>query len=88
MDAKTVTVSPNGQLVIPKEFRDALKMKGRARFLAVRERDQIILKPLDRLKALEVFHPLATKVRKRIMDGEITEADIFDEEEADRLGLA
>lgn len=84
MDAKTVTMAPNGQVVIPKEFRDALRIVGRTRFLAVREGDQIILKPLERLEALEDFRELAAKVRKRILDAEITAADVFGEE-ADRL---
>lgn len=84
MDVKTVTMAPNGQVVIPKEFRDALKIGGRVRFLAVREGDQIILKPLERLEALEDFRALAAKVRKRILDAEITAADVFGEE-AERL---
>lgn len=84
MDAKTVTMAPNGQVVIPKEFRDALRIVGRTRFLAVREGDQIILKPLERLEALEDFRALAAKVQKRILDAEITATDVFGEE-ADRL---
>ncbi len=84
MDAKTVTMAPNGQVVIPKEFRDSLKIGGRVRFLAVREGDQIILKPLERLEALEDFRALAAKVRKRILDAETTAADGFGEE-AERL---
>lgn len=88
MDTKTVTMAPNGQLVIPKEFRDALKIKGRARFLAVREGDQIVLKPLERLEALEDFRSLSAKIRKKILDAEITASDLFGEEEAERLGLA
>ena len=84
MDVKTVTMAPNGQVVIPKEFRDSLKIVGRVRFLAVREGDQIILKPLERLEALEDFRELAAKVRKRILDAEITAADVFGDE-AERL---
>ena len=84
MDVKTVTMAPNGQVVIPKEFRDALRIGGRVRFLAVREGDQIILKPLERLEALEDFRELAAKVRKRILDAEITVADVFGDE-AERL---
>lgn len=44
----TVTVSTKGQLVIPAEIRQALQIKPGTRFAVLRERNQIILRPVNR----------------------------------------
>lgn len=48
MEEATVTVSTKGQLVIPAKIRTALQIKPGMRFAVVRDRNQIILRPLNR----------------------------------------
>ena len=48
MEESTVTVSTKGQLVIPAKMRTALQIKPGMRFAVLRERNQIILRPLNR----------------------------------------
>ena len=47
MDAYSVTISSKGQLVIPAELREAMRIKPGMRFAVIRERNQIILRPID-----------------------------------------
>ena len=48
MEESTVTVSTKGQLVIPAKIRTALQIKPGMRFAVLRERNQIILRPVNR----------------------------------------
>jgi AbrB family looped-hinge helix DNA binding protein len=48
MGDHTVTVSTKGQLVIPAEIREALQIKPGTRFSVVRNRDRIILRPINK----------------------------------------
>lgn len=43
-----MTVSTKGQLVIPAEIRQALQIKPGTRFSVVRNRNQIILRPINK----------------------------------------
>lgn len=44
----TVTVSTKGQLVIPAKIREALQIKPGMRFAVLQERNQIVLRPVNR----------------------------------------
>jgi AbrB family looped-hinge helix DNA binding protein len=48
MGNHTVTVSTKGQLVIPAEIREALRIKPGMRFAVLQEGNQIILRPVDK----------------------------------------
>ena len=48
MEESTVTVSTKGQLVSPAKMRTALQIKPGMRFAVLRERNQIILRPVNR----------------------------------------
>ena len=45
---RTITVSSKGQLVIPAEIRKAMKIKPGMRFALIRERNQLILRPVSK----------------------------------------
>ncbi|MHB1959077.1 MAG: AbrB/MazE/SpoVT family DNA-binding domain-containing protein [Acidobacteriaceae bacterium] len=65
MEDHTVTVSTKGQLVIPAEIRKALHIKPGMRFAVLRERNQIILRPvnrqfIDELRGITAGRPSAT----------------------------
>ncbi len=48
MDESIISVSTKGQLVIPAKIRTALQIKPGMRFAVLRERNQIILRPVNR----------------------------------------
>ena len=65
MEDNTITVSTKGQLVIPAEIRKALHIKPGTRFAVLRERNQIILRPvnrqfIDELRGMTSGRPSAT----------------------------
>ena len=65
MEDHTVTVSTKGQLVIPAEIRKALHIKPGMRFAVLLERNQIILRPvnrqfIDELRGITAGRPSAT----------------------------
>jgi AbrB family looped-hinge helix DNA binding protein len=61
--ASTTTMSSKGQVVIPEEIRDRLKLSAGDRFVVLAERDVVILKVLSP-PALKEFAPLVAKARQ------------------------
>jgi AbrB family looped-hinge helix DNA binding protein len=59
----TTTLSSKGQVVIPEEIRDRLKLSAGDRFVVLAERDVVILKVLNP-PALKEFAPLLAKTRR------------------------
>lgn len=48
MASHTTSISTKGQLVIPAEIREALQIKPGTRFAVLQERNQIILRPINK----------------------------------------
>ena len=52
---QTITISPKFQIVIPRAFRDLLRLRPGQKFQAIAYEDRIELIPLRRAKEMRVF---------------------------------
>jgi len=81
MEKEEITVmGERGQVVIPKEVRQRLKLAPKTKFLVVAHDDTVMLKKLAIPKIREEFEKLVEKINKRIAEhGELTEKEIAEE---------
>jgi len=54
IDVETTRMGERGQVVIPHEFREQLKLKKGEKLLAVLEGDKIIMEPMKNLKTKQI----------------------------------
>ena len=71
----TTTLSSKGQIVIPEEVRDALKLEPGDRFFVLCERDVVVLKRIEGPPRSEV-RSLAANVRKQARRAGVGRADV------------
>lgn len=67
-----LTVGEKGQIVIPKKYRDDLKLHKGARILAIEENDRIILKPV-KLDEKHLMMLLSESSLKKVWDNKYDE---------------
>ena len=60
----TTKMSSKGQVVIPEEIRNRLKLEPGVQFIVVGEKDMVILKAL-KPPSMKDFEPLVAKARKQ-----------------------
>jgi AbrB family looped-hinge helix DNA binding protein len=76
MDIELSKLGERGQIVIPQEIRTRLHMKKGEKFLVISENDDIIFRPLKKIKSLEQIEEdiidmqIANKRWKEIENGE------------------
>ena len=63
-----VKVSGKGQIVIPKEVRDALGIKAGGKLAVIVKDDEIILRKIERLDLLEMSSRISSVVEKENID--------------------
>ena len=63
-----VKVSGKGQIVIPKEVRDALGIKAGGKLAVIVRDDEIILRKIERLDLLEMSSRISSVVEKENID--------------------
>jgi len=71
----TTRMSSKGQVVIPEDIRNRLKLKSGSRFVVVGKDDVIILKTIAP-PAMTEFDHLVSEVRKQAQKAGLTPADI------------
>jgi AbrB family looped-hinge helix DNA binding protein len=71
----TTRLSSKGQVVIPEDIRNQLKLKSVSRFVVVGKDDVIILKTITP-PAMTEFDPLVSEARKQAKKAGLTPADI------------
>ena len=74
-DIATTKLSSKGQVVIPEEVRNKLKLKPGARFIVVGEKDVVILKTIS-APTLDEFDSLIAKARKAARQVGLKKTDI------------
>jgi AbrB family looped-hinge helix DNA binding protein len=74
-DAATTTLSSKGQVVIPEAIRERLGLKTGAQFVAVADRDVVILKVLEP-PALSEFTALTAQARRAAKAAGLKSADV------------
>jgi len=73
----TTRMSSKGQVVIPEDIRNRLKLKSGSRFVVVGKNDVIILKTIAPL-AMTEFDGLVSEARKQAKKAGLKPADISD----------
>ena len=71
----TTKMSSKGQVVIPEEIRNSLKLKTGAQFIVVGDNNVVILKNITP-PAIEEFDELITKARKTAQQAGLKKLDI------------
>lgn len=71
----TTKMSSKGQVVIPENIRNKLKLKAGSQFVVVGENDMIIFKSISP-PSLDQFEDLITEVRKQARKAGIRQSDI------------
>ena len=74
-DIATTRLSSKGQVVIPEEVRNKLKLKPGARFVVVGDKDVVILKTIS-APTLDEFDSLIAKARKAARQVGLKKTDI------------
>lgn len=67
-----ITIGENGQVVIPKKFREDLKLHKGTQLLVSEEKDKIILKPIT-LDEKHLFMLLSESSLKKVWDNKYDE---------------
>lgn len=73
--AATTKMSSKGQVVIPENIRNKLKLKAGSQFVVVGEKDMIIFKSISP-PSLDQFEELITEVKKQARKAGIKQSDI------------
>ncbi len=82
--AEVVSISSKGQIVIPKDLRDALGIKKGEKFLVVGERDAILLKRIKDRKLKKRMVELLDYFADKFSEAGVTEEDVGKEIAATR----
>ena len=75
MDAEIGRIGERGQIVIPQEMREKLNIKKGEKFLMIRHDENIIIRPMKKIKSLETIEEdvldmqIADKRWKEIEEG-------------------
>ncbi|ODS36301.1 MAG: hypothetical protein A7316_10165 [Candidatus Altiarchaeales archaeon WOR_SM1_86-2] len=80
------TVSSRGQLVIPKDVREAMGIKSRDRFFVMQKDDSILLKKIDQERAKKRMLELMDYFSEKFKEAGITREDVENEIRAYREG--
>ncbi len=81
MEIEISKLGERGQIVIPQEIRQKLKMKKGERFLVINEKEDIIFRPLKKIRSLEgiqediIDMQIANKRWKEIEKGKYKESN-------------
>lgn len=75
-ETELVKVSPRGQVVIPKELRDLLDIKGGDRLVARAEGDVILLKKVEILELQKGWERIFRRGEKLAKEKGIEEVDV------------
>lgn len=76
MEIEISKVGERGQIVIPQEIREKMKIKKGEKFLVIREKEDIIFRPINKIKSLDSINEdiidmqIANKRWKEIEKGE------------------
>lgn len=76
-DLATTRMSSKGQVVIPEDIRNRLKLKSGSRFVVVGKDDVIILKKIS-FPAMAEFDLLVSEARKQAKKAKLKPVDISD----------
>lgn len=74
--ANVVSVSSKGQIVIPKEIREALGITKGEKFIIVGEKDTILLKKIEENKLKRKMLKLLDYFADKFAEAEVTEKDV------------
>jgi len=74
--AEVVSVSSKGQIVIPKEIRDAMGISKGEKFIVVSDRDAILLKRLKDGDLKKRMYKLLDYFSNKFEEADITKSDI------------
>ncbi|MDI6655815.1 MAG: AbrB/MazE/SpoVT family DNA-binding domain-containing protein [Candidatus Hydrothermarchaeota archaeon] len=76
-DAEIAVMGEKGQVVIPKEVRDELKLGPKSKFLVIGYKDTVVLKKLETPNLKKEWEAIKRVVDERIRKyGELTEEEI------------
>lgn len=75
MDVELTKLSPKGQIVIPQNIREELKIKSGTRFAVYGQGDTIIFKRIE-MPSVEDFKKLTRKTSKMAKSRGITKKDV------------
>jgi AbrB family looped-hinge helix DNA binding protein len=81
MDVDVSKVGERGQIVIPQEIRERLKIEAGERFLVISENDDIVFRPIRKIKSLN-------EIEEDIIDMKIAERRWREIEEGKQKGLS
>lgn len=81
---EVVNLSSKGQLVIPKNMREEMKLNQRDKFVLVNNRDTIIMKRLQEEEIKSRMNSLMKELTKEFNKGGITKEDLRKEIKAVR----
>jgi len=76
MELEISKITERGQVTIPQEFREELRLKGGEKILFIRENGSLILKPMKNIKAKSI-----ERLREDFIDAQIAEKRLKEMEE-------
>lgn len=74
-----ITLSSKGQLVVPKDIREEMKLEKEDKFVVVHDRNNILLKRIGREEAKKAMLKLLDKFSEEFKKHKITKKDVEEE---------